>query len=110
MTATPVMKASIHTPREARLIVVGSMLGGYPGRPMTAGEDLATRLARVGYHIELTSRYRLRVLRFADVAKTIVSGAGKIDVQILQVYSGLSFVLEDVASWLGLRMGQRIIM
>ena len=104
------MEASISSPRNVGLIVVGTMLGCHPGRPMTAGEDLATRLARVGYHVKITSRYRSRVLRLADIARTIVACPNTIDVQILQVYSGLSFILDDVASWLGLRMGHKLIM
>jgi L-malate glycosyltransferase len=104
------LKATRRGPRETGLAVVGSMLGRSPGHPIGAGEDLAARLVRAGYRVELTSRYRLRLLRLVDIAATLLRHAGSIDVQILQVYSGLSFVLEDVASWLGLRLGQKVVM
>jgi glycosyltransferase involved in cell wall biosynthesis len=75
-----------------------------------AGEELAARLSQSGYHVHLTSRRRSRLLRLIDVAVTVLRLAGRTDVQILQVYSGRSFVLEDVASWLATKAGHRIIM
>jgi glycosyltransferase involved in cell wall biosynthesis len=77
---------------------------------MAVGEELGGRLAAAGYDVEMTSRQRPRLRRLVDTIVTIVARGRRCEVQILQVYSGASFVLEDIASWLGLRVGQRIIM
>jgi glycosyltransferase involved in cell wall biosynthesis len=94
----------------AAVLVVGTMFGNHPGQPMAVGEELAARLAAAGYDVEMTSRHRPRLRRLLDVMMTIVAHGHRCEVQILQVYSGASFILEDIASWLGRRMGQRIIM
>ena len=75
-----------------------------------AGEVLGTRLARHGYPVLLTSKYRQRFHRLADIAMTLIRHARQIDVQILQVYGGLSFIGEDLASWLGRLFDHKIIM
>jgi len=92
------------------LAVVGTMLGRYPGHPVGAGEALAAHLMRAGYDVQATSSRRLRIVRLADIVATLLKRSDRIDVQILQVYSGLSFVLEDMASWIGVRLGQHLIM
>ena len=93
-----------------RLAIVGAMPGHWPAYAPMAGEVLGTRLARHGYSVLLTSKYRQRFYRLADIAMTLIRHSKQIDVQILQVYGGLSFVGEDVASWLGRLLGQKIIM
>jgi len=96
--------------RTARLAVVGAMLGRHHGYVPAAGEVLAMRLARNGYDVVLTSHRRHRLYRLADITRTLLTQASKIDVQILQVYSGPSFIAEDIASWIGVRCGHKIIM
>lgn len=96
--------------RTARLTVVGPMLGRHPGYVPFVGEALALHLASAGYPVTLTSHYRQRLYRLADIAATIVRRAGQTDIQILQVYGGLSFVSEDLASWLAARFNHRIVM
>lgn len=98
------------TARIARLAVVGPMLGGHPGYVPFVGEVLANHLARCGYPVVVTSRYRQRLCRLLDIAATVVRHGRATDVQILQVYGGLSFVGEDLASWLAARFGHKIIM
>ncbi len=93
-----------------RLAFVGPMLGCHSGYVMVIGEILARLFARYGYQVVLTSTCRIKLLRLLDIAVTLAANSGKIDIQLLQVYGGLSFVGEDVASWLGRQFGQKIIM
>jgi glycosyltransferase involved in cell wall biosynthesis len=74
------------------------------------GEILGDLFTGAGYPVVLTSRFRSRSLRLIDLSKTLIRRHREIDIQILQVYSGLSFVGEDVASWLGQRLGQKVIL
>jgi glycosyltransferase involved in cell wall biosynthesis len=102
-----VMNPPLKTPS---VVVVGPMLGGHSGYVPFVGEALGARLAAQGYPVVLTSAHRQRLWRLADITSTLLRHADRFDVQILQVYGGLSFVGEDVASWLGRRFGQKIIM
>lgn len=86
------------------------MLGRHPGHVPFVGEVLGAHLACVGYPVVLTSEYRQRLIRLLDIVATLVRHARRTDVQILQVYGGLSFIGEDIASWLGLLFGQKVIM
>ena len=86
------------------------MLGRHVGWVPFVGEVLGTRLAAEGYAVVSTSHRRNRLVRFADIATTLVRHRRDIDVQILQVYSGPSFVVEDLASWLGGLFGHKVIM
>jgi glycosyltransferase involved in cell wall biosynthesis len=93
-----------------RLLIVGPMLGRHPGHVPFVGEVLGAHLASAGYPVVLTSEYRQRLMRLADIVATIVRYARQTDVQILQVYSGLSFIAEDIASGLARLFGQKVIM
>jgi glycosyltransferase involved in cell wall biosynthesis len=86
------------------------MLGQHNGYSPIMGEILAGLFAQNGYSVVITSRCLNRGFRLLDIARTIVSKRQSIDIQVLQVYSGLSFIAEDLASWLGQRLGQKIIM
>jgi glycosyltransferase involved in cell wall biosynthesis len=96
--------------RAPRLTIVGPMLGSHPGHVPFVGEVLGAQLARRGYPVVLTSTYRQKLYRLADIAATVARHARDTDVQILQVYGGLSFVGEDLASWLAKQFGHKIIM
>lgn len=93
-----------------RLAFVGHMLGKHRGFSPIMGEILAGLFARGGYSVVVTSRCLSRELRLLDIARTLVIKRQSVDIQVLQVYSGLSFVAEDLASWLGQLLGQKIIM
>ena len=93
-----------------RLAFVGPMLGRHSGYATVIGEILARLFARSGYQVVLTSTCRIKLLRLLDIAVTLAANKEKIDIQLLQVYGGLSFIGEDVASWLGRQFGQKIIM
>lgn len=93
-----------------RLCVVGAVVGRHAGRITTQGEVVADALAGEGYRVLAVSSAPNRYGRLIDIVVTLLRQRRSLDVQLLQVYAGLSFVLEDVASWLGRLCGQRIVM
>src|SRR6266850_4418557 len=93
-----------------RLCFVGAMIGRQPGQVTTQGEILSDLFKIKGYSVTSVSSLRNRYMRLADIIITLIKQRREIDLQCLQVFGGPSFVLEDIASWLGQRFGQRIIM
>jgi glycosyltransferase involved in cell wall biosynthesis len=93
-----------------RLCFVGPLLGRHPGYVTTQGEILSDRFTQAGYRVVETSSERNRYLRAADIARTILRHRSDIDVLVINTYGGPSFVVEDVASWLGRRLGHRVVM
>jgi glycosyltransferase involved in cell wall biosynthesis len=91
-------------------MVVGPMLGGHAGHVSFVGEALASRLTARGYPVRITSECRSRAARLADIVSTLIRHCRRVDVQILQVFSGLSFIAEDVASSLAIGFGHKVIM
>lgn len=90
------------------LSFVGPMIGRNPGQVTTQGEILADQFAAAGYTVSLVSEHPNRYVRFADIAATVLKQ--RTHIQMLQVYGGPSFVVEDVASQFGRMRGQRIVM
>lgn len=86
------------------------MVGKHPGMVTTQGEVLANLLQAQGYNILSVSSERNRYRRLLDIVRTLVSRGRGIDVQCVQVYGGPSFVVEDIASFIGKRFGHRIIL
>lgn len=86
-----------------RLCFVGSMLGRNPGYVTTQGEKLADLFERSGYPVVCVSHRINRAARLADVFATLVRERNRIDVLVVLVYGGTSFVLEDIATWIGRR-------
>lgn len=86
------------------------MTGARPGGLPTQGEQLAQAFAAQGYPVILTSGRPNRYIRLLDIAWTLFAHRKDIDIQILQVYSGPSFLLAEVASWIAKRTGQRLVM
>jgi glycosyltransferase involved in cell wall biosynthesis len=101
-----IMGLELHSPR---LCFVGPLTGGTPGKVITQGEILAQAFARAGYPVLGVSTRPNRLARLLDIAWTLWVQRGEIDVQILQVYSGASFVIADLASALGKRLGQKLV-
>ena len=97
-------------PVPARLAFVGPMIGRRPGNTTTQGQILSDLLAGAGYSVISTSAKLNRYARLLDIVQTVVRTRNKIDVLIIEVYGGRSFVVEDIASWLGNQFGQRIVM
>lgn len=92
-----------------RLCIVGPMLEA-SGYAKTQGEVLADALERAGYWVARKSKYPNRIFRFFDTVFFLLLRPRQYDVAIVQVYGGLSFILEDVASWIAALKKKRIIM
>jgi L-malate glycosyltransferase len=86
------------------------MVGRNPGYVTTQGEILADRFASAGYPTITVSSSPNRYIRPFDIATTLIRRSKNVQIQCLQVFGGPSFIVEDMASWLGRRLGQRIIM
>jgi len=93
-----------------RLCFVGPMIGRRPEYVATQQEILDDLFASAGYPVISVSTALSRYVRLLDVVTTLIRRRHDIDIQCLQVYGGLSFVTEDIASWLGRQFRQRIIM
>ncbi|HVO69728.1 MAG TPA: glycosyltransferase family 4 protein [Aggregatilineaceae bacterium] len=93
-----------------RLCFVGPMLNRHPGWVIAPGEVLAQSFQTMGYPVIITSSVLNRYRRMLDIMRTIITCRRQIDIMCLQVYGGPSFVVEDMASWLGKRFGHRIIL
>jgi len=83
---------------QIRLCFVGNMLGRNPGYVTSQGQIVADLFAGNGYRVISVSSEISRVRRLTDMVQTIVRNAKKIDVAILEVYSGLSMVVADTIS------------
>lgn len=83
-----------------RLLIAGNLLGRNPGYVTTQGQILSDRLKADGFEVVAVSSRLNRLARLLDIAWTIVRSSGKSDLIVIEVYSGLAFVLADVASLL----------
>ena len=93
-----------------RLAFVGPMVGAKEKSLCTQGDIIAKLFAKEGYPVVAVSALPNRYIRLAEIASTLIRCRGQIDVQCVQVYSGPSFVLADMASWLGKIFGHRVVM
>lgn len=92
-----------------RLCVVGALVGRNPGCVTSQGEILADGLAAAGFPVLAVSARAGRYARLADIVATLHRRRREIDVVILQVYGGPSFVVEDAASALARAAGHRVV-
>jgi glycosyltransferase involved in cell wall biosynthesis len=86
------------------------MLGRNAGMVTTQGEKLTDLFAAAGYPVISASSIPNRILRLCDIARVILQRRHGIDVCVLQVFGGRSFVVEDVASSLARRIRKPLIM
>ncbi len=93
-----------------RLLIVGPMIGSNAGYVTTQGEALADRLRAAGHAVATSSGSTGAIARLAEICAAIVRGRGHTEVLIVQVYGGRSFVVEDIATRLGRRLGYRIVL
>lgn len=76
------------------------------GSHSTTQAELLTRYFRSdGYSVTAVSSKSSRVGRLVDVALSLIRNRNRVDILMIEVYSGLSFVLADVASWIGKLFG-----
>jgi glycosyltransferase involved in cell wall biosynthesis len=85
------------------------MLGRKPGFVTSPGQILS-ELFKESYEVTSTSEVVNRYLRLLDIITTLVRYGRRLDILILDVFGGRSFVVEDVASFLGRLFGLRVIM
>lgn len=86
------------------------MIGRSSAQVTTQGEKLSDFFTDSGYSVISVSSWLNRYIRFADIIGSLMRHRNDIDIMMLQVFSGPSFVVEDAASWLGKRFGHCIIM
>jgi hypothetical protein len=86
------------------------MLGRNRGYVTSQGEILSDLFRTLGFPVVSVSSRRNRYARLADIILTLLRRRRDIHLLCLQVYGGPSFVVEDVASVLAKRFGQRIVM
>lgn len=76
------------------------MLGRNSGYNTTQGQVSADLLSQSGYTVYCASSKKNRLMRMADIIATILQNRRAIDLIIVEVYSGLSFVVADVVALL----------
>jgi len=81
-----------------RLCIVGPMVGRNPGYVTTQGEILTDHFRAAGYDVVSVSASSNRYMRLLDIAATLVRCRHRVDIVLVEVYGGPSFVVEDVAS------------
>ncbi len=77
------------------------MLGRNPGYVTTQGQILADLLSQDGHRVTSTSPRLNKAARFFGIVGTILWNRNRIDVLILEVYSGFYFLVADVVGQLG---------
>jgi len=98
------------TPPSLRLCFVGPMVGRNPGQVTTQGQILSDLFKGEGYPLISVSDHPNRYMRLLDIVGTLIRQRNRIDIIVLDVYGGRSFVVEDIASRLGRLFGHKIIM
>ena len=86
------------------------MVGRHPGHTTTQGQILSDLFSQAGYPVMIASDQLNRYSRLADIVRTLIRERHNIDILVLEIYGGPSFVVEDIASALGCCFGQRVIM
>jgi glycosyltransferase involved in cell wall biosynthesis len=86
------------------------MLGANGNHVTIQGEILAQRFADAGFPVHVVSTSTNRCVRFTDIVGTMIRRRKQIDVLMLQVFGGPSFVVEDAASRLGKAFDHRVVM
>lgn len=94
---------------DIRVWFVGPMIGRNSGHVTTQGEIVADALRELRYDVTDVSRLTNRWARLVDVVFALLRHLREIDVAVIQVYSGRSFVVEDIASLICSRAGIPIV-
>jgi L-malate glycosyltransferase len=77
------------------------MVGQNGGRVTTQGQILSQLFRSTGHSVVAVSSKLKRHQRLLDIVGTLIRCGQDIDIQILETYSGPSFIVADVASLLG---------
>jgi glycosyltransferase involved in cell wall biosynthesis len=82
-----------------RLAFVGPLAGAaHPGVVITQGVRLSRQFRQAGYPVLAVSTRLNRYMRLLDITVSLFRRGGALDLVILHVYGGPSFVVEDIAS------------
>lgn len=109
-TETPSFSPWESAPRRPGLCFVGPLAGARPGYVVTQGVRLSGHFRDAGFPVIAVSKSPNRYVRLLDIAWTLLRNSQRIDILVVHVYGGASFIVEDVASLLGQRAGHRIVM
>jgi L-malate glycosyltransferase len=82
----------------ARLCFIGNMLGKNADYPIGQGQVVGDLLASEGYEVTCVSSKINRAARMIEIAATLIVGHRKFDAVVLEVYSGLYFLVADIVS------------
>lgn len=85
-------------PIQLRLGFFGNLLGRNPGSVTTQAQILADLFADEGVRVVSASSSKNRLKRLLEIAASIIANRSKIDICVLELYSGLYMVLADLAS------------
>jgi L-malate glycosyltransferase len=83
---------------QPRLCFVGNMLGQNKGFITTQGQILSELFTAEGYDVKTTSAKINKAVRLADIGQFLIKQRRKIDLLILEIYSGQYMVIADVAT------------
>jgi glycosyltransferase involved in cell wall biosynthesis len=95
---------------QARLAFVSHMVGRHPGYVPTQGQILSDLFQEAGYAVIAVSAQLSRARRLTEIVSTLSRRRRELDLLIIDVYGGPSFIAEDAASLLGRLFGKRIVM
>lgn len=94
-----------------RLCFVGPLQGDvHKGVVSTQGVWLSRQFRAAGYPVLRVSTKLNRYLRLLDIAATLAWRGRSLDLVLIDVYGGPSFVVEDTASAIARALGARVIM
>jgi glycosyltransferase involved in cell wall biosynthesis len=86
--------------KKPSLCFVGSMVGRNAGYITTQGEIMADLFAAEDYEVACVSSKLNRAARLAEIVAVLISGRRRFDLVVLDVFSGLSFIIADVVGLL----------
>jgi glycosyltransferase involved in cell wall biosynthesis len=86
--------------KKTHLCFVGSMLGRNAGYVTTQGQITADLFSAEGYEVVCVSSKINRLARLAEIAAALITNRRRLDLVLLEVYSGLSLMIADLASLL----------
>lgn len=93
-----------------RLCFVGNMLGRNAGYVTTQGQITADLFAAEGYEVVSFSSKINKAARLFEIVYLLIKHHRRVDLAVLEVYSGLSFVIAEVASFVCKMLGLPLIM
>jgi glycosyltransferase involved in cell wall biosynthesis len=93
-----------------RVAILGPVVGRNPGYVQTPGDTLEASLRKRGFDPVVSSRSTNRWRRLWEVPSALSRQARRLDVAVLLVYGGRSFVVEDLASRVASRRRTPLVM